>query len=274
MAPCHEGMHRKDQIMGLDDRDWMRRESEERRAEGWSHRQARRGFRLNVLHLFSGLVFLIVLVVAWPSLRLLVDRLIAPPADESSPLADVPAHSPSVPPSPAIAHQPALSVEPNRRSLRDCLNGGNVIDESVIRCQNGGELPSKRNPQSNAEPRGMVSPEYLAKFQAERNQRISQHGSTRNIAQERDSKWIKSWDGSSSYVAEWVVVNNVIDGGIVCGNHRWGSIEYRECRKGAKVFFREQCRAWGDRAARDRKEWSFKMKDRYCTAESSFSPMG
>ncbi|GLU37741.1 hypothetical protein Pssp01_18340 [Pseudomonas sp. NBRC 100443] len=120
----------------------------------------------------------------------------------------------------------------------------------------------------------MVSPEYLAKFQAERDQQVSQRGSGRSATQERDSQWIKSWDGSSRYLAEWIVVNNVIDGGTVCENHRWGSIEYRERRKGAKIYFREQCRAWRDRAGRDRKDWSYIMKDRYCSAESSFSPAG
>lgn len=162
MASCHEGMHRKDQIMGLDDRDWTRRESKERREEGRSHRQARRGFRLNVLHLFAGLMFLIVLVVAWPLLCSLVNQIIvSPPVDESSPLADVPGHSPSVLPSPAIAHHLHLSVEPNRRSLRDCFNGGNIIDESVIRCQNGGELPRVHIPQKTSESQGMVSQEYF-----------------------------------------------------------------------------------------------------------------
>lgn len=261
--------------MGLDDRDWMRRESQERREEGRSHRRARRGFRLNALHVFASLIFLIAMVVAWPSLHAFVQRLTAPPSvDESGSVADVPEDPSSISLSPATAQRQAPSVEPTRRSLRDCLNGRTVIDESVIRCQNGGELPSLRSSQPNAEPRGMVSPEYLAKFQAERDQRVAQRVSSRGAMQERDSQWIKSWDGSSRYLAEWVVMNNVIDGGTVCGNHRWGSIEYRECRKGAKVYFRDQCRAWEIRAGQDRKDWSFRMKDRYCTAESSFSPMG
>ncbi|MDH4609833.1 hypothetical protein E8F12_14910 [Pseudomonas sp. BN102] len=35
--------------------------------------------------------------------------------------------------------------------------------------------------------------------------------------------------------------NNRIDGASVCANHKRGSIDYRECRKGAKQFFKEKC---------------------------------
>lgn len=260
--------------MGLDDRDWMRRESEERRQEGRA-RGRPRGLRLNVLHLFAGLILLIVLTLTWSSLREFVERLTAPfPAEESAPFAEAPEELPTTPPVPVAAQRRVPSDNSVRPSIRDCLNGGNVIDENVIRCQNGGELPRRLDSQTDTKSTGMVSPEYLAKFQAERDRRIRQGSGTRNVTQERDSKWIKSWDGGSSYLAEWIVINNVIDGGTVCRNQGWGSIEYRECRKGAKVYFREQCRVWENRAGRDRKEWSYRMKERYCTAESSFSPMG
>lgn len=258
--------------MGLDDREWMRRESSERQREGRGRKRPRT-FRWNALHLLGGIVLLTVLTLTWPLLRSFVDRLLVPaPVEESIPIAedlqDLPA-----PPS-EVAHRSTASEAPSRRSLRDCLNGGNAIDENVIRCQNGGELPRVRAPQKASEPQGMVSQEYLAQFQAERDQRIARQSRVQNYAQERDSQWIKSWGGGSGYLAEWVVVNNVIDGGSVCRNQGWGSVEYRECRKGAKVYFREQCRAWTARAGKDRSNWSYQMKERYCTAESSFSPMG
>ncbi|HBO0986226.1 TPA: hypothetical protein ACQTZV_005778 [Pseudomonas aeruginosa] len=230
--------------MGLDDREWMRRESSERQREGWA-RKWPRTFRWNALHLFGGMILLTVLALTWPSLRSLVDRFSASaPVEGSVPFAEGPQDLPAPPLE--TAQRPTAPEAPNRRSLRDCLNGSNAIDENVIRCQNGGELPRARAPQKASEPQGMVSQEYLAQFQAERDQRIARQGSAQNTP-ERDSQWIKRWGGGSGYLAEWLVVNNVIDGATVCRNQGWGSIEYRECRKGAKVHFREQCRAWTTR---------------------------
>lgn len=56
------------------------------------------------------------------------------------------------------------------------------------------------------------------------------------------SKWL-----ISSLIGTWTIVNNYIDGGSVCGNHKRGSIDYQECRKGAKQFFKDECRAWEER---------------------------
>ncbi len=96
----------------------------------------------------------------------------------------------------------------------------------------------------------------------------------RQVSRERTSKWIKSWNGGSNYLAEWVVVNNYIDSSSVCANHRKGSIEYRECRKAAKQHYHEECRTWRAKYDNDRKDHSDRMKQRYCSAASSFSPMG
>ncbi|SFP09762.1 hypothetical protein SAMN05216190_1054 [Pseudomonas borbori] len=96
----------------------------------------------------------------------------------------------------------------------------------------------------------------------------------RNVSRERTSKWIKSWNGGSNYLAEWVAVNNYIDSSSVCANHRKGSIDYRECRKAAKQYYHEECRTWRARYDNDRKDHSDRMKQRYCSAASSFSPMG
>lgn len=90
---------------------------------------------------------------------------------------------------------------------------------------------------------------------------------------ERTAVWIKSWDGGTRYLAQWHSQNNYIDGGTVCGNHRKGSIEYRECRKGAKQYFHEQCRVWRARYLEDRSDASERKRQRYCSASSSFSPM-
>lgn len=96
----------------------------------------------------------------------------------------------------------------------------------------------------------------------------------RTARRERTSRWIKSWNGGTNYFAEWIAVNNYIDGTSVCGNHRRGSIDYRECRKAAKQHFHEQCQLWRARFDSDRKEMSDRMKTRYCGAASNFNPMG
>ncbi|HBO4877591.1 TPA: hypothetical protein L4V41_006000 [Pseudomonas aeruginosa] len=102
----------------------------------------------------------------------------------------------------------------------------------------------------------------------------TQQRQTNRASRERTSKWIKSWNGGTNYLAEWLSVNNHIDGSSVCANHRRGSIDFRECRKAAKQHFHEQCRIWRARYDNDRKTGSDQMKTRYCTAASSFSPMG
>jgi hypothetical protein len=95
-----------------------------------------------------------------------------------------------------------------------------------------------------------------------------------SVSRDRTAKWIKSWNGGTNYLAEWVSVNNYIDSTSVCANHRRGSIDYRECRKAAKQHYHEECSEWRARYGNDRKDHSDLMKQRYCSASSSFSPMG
>lgn len=97
---------------------------------------------------------------------------------------------------------------------------------------------------------------------------------TRRVQREHTSIWIRSWNGGSRYLAEWVSLDNYIDSSSVCSNQRRGSIDYRECRKAAKQHFHEECRNWRARYDNDRKDYSDRMKTRYCSASSSFSPMG
>lgn len=96
----------------------------------------------------------------------------------------------------------------------------------------------------------------------------------RQVSRERTTTRIKSWNGGTTYRAEWVSVDNYIDSSSVCANHRRGSIDYRECRKAAKQHYHEECRTWRARYDNDRKDHSDRMKQRYCSASSSFSPMG
>ena len=119
----------------------------------------------------------------------------------------------------------------------------------------------------------MVSEQYLAQYKTKQTNRSN--ASTRPSAnRDIDAQWIKGWDGGTTYLAEWHSLNNRIDSSSVCANQRRGSIDYRECRKAAKVHFREQCRAWEKRWAQDRLELSKQMEQRYCSAANGFSPMG
>ncbi|HCF3655224.1 TPA: hypothetical protein NIC94_006001 [Pseudomonas aeruginosa] len=102
----------------------------------------------------------------------------------------------------------------------------------------------------------------------------TQQRQVNRVSRELTSKWIKSWNGGTNYLAEWLSVKNYIDGSSVCANHRRGSIDFRECRKAAKQYFHEQCRIWRTRHDNDRKAKSDRIKTRYCTAASSFNPMG
>ncbi|MGP0173267.1 hypothetical protein ACSVIJ_15485 [Pseudomonas sp. NCHU5208] len=102
----------------------------------------------------------------------------------------------------------------------------------------------------------------------------TQQRQARQVSRERTSRWIKSWNGGTNYLAEWLSVNNYIEGTSVCANHRRGSIDYRECRKAAKQHFHEECKTWRARYDSDRKTSSDRMKTRYCSAASSFNSMG
>lgn len=157
---------------------------------------------------------------------------------------------PSPPRSPPIA---APAVAP-AKTLADCIKDGNVIDQSVATCRFG----QRQMPREDSAAQGMVSAAYMAKFKAGQQRKLQNHEQFTEVHS------IMQWDGRASYQAQWSVVDNQIDSSSVCANHRRGSIEFRECRKGAKVWFREQCRRANDDSA----------QHRYCSAASSFSPMG
>lgn len=80
---------------------------------------------------------------------------------------------------------------------------------------------------------------------------------------ERESHAIMGWD-KKVYYAAWDVFDNVIEGGSVCGNYKKGSFEYRECRKGVKQFFHDNCKPQSNNY----------INQRYCSAARSFNPLG
>jgi hypothetical protein len=137
--------------------------------------------------------------------------------------------------------------------LFDCLAGGTVIDEQVLHCRFGAVPRARTEPESR---HGIVSAAYMARYEAERNVRLDKGSGRRQVGAE--SHWISGWDGHGSYLATWQVANNEIDSSSVCLNHRRGSIEYRECRKGAKQWFKDQCQSGGGSGEAARR--------RYCSA--------
>jgi hypothetical protein len=184
----------------------------------------------------------------------------------------------SVPPSVVESAQVPVSEEPislpsidlntQPKGLDECLKPGNVIDESVVRCRYG----ERQKPMAKPPGQGMVSAEYLNNYKSQKANSVAPQRVSKRV--ENDSHWVDKWSGGGRYLAHWQVVDNHIDGTSVCSNHKRGSIDYRECRKGAKQFYKEQCKAWEVRWNVDNQDWSKQMQRRYCGAASSFSPVG
>lgn len=218
--------------------------------------------RLNPALLIGGLTVVAALGVSWAHFKAYWQPERSPPAAPALPTQPVarsalPASAPTAP----FASAPTRA---QARPLADCLAGSTVINEEVRRCRVG-DLPP---PRVEAQPRqGLVSAAYLANYRAERAARPV--SARREHVSGTETHLIPGWDGHGSYLASWQVVDNEVDASSVCRNHRQGSIDYRECRKGAKQWFKQQCRAAQDRGAGDDA-----ARRRYCSAAGSFSPMG
>jgi hypothetical protein len=129
---------------------------------------------------------------------------------------------------------------------------------------------------SNYVPKGatnVVDMEAVRQSEAYRKPSAASSRSFRNSI-EQSGAWVDKWSGGAHYYAEWTVSNNYIDDTSVCANHKRGSIDHRECRKGAKQFFKNECRTWEHKWQSDRKQVSDYMRQRYCSSASSFNPMG
>ena len=180
-----------------------------------------------------------------------------------------------VPPIYTTTHAPAT------RPLSDCIKPGNLIDEAVATCHYG-QYP-RVMAQTNGQ--GMVSAQYMAGFKADRPATQKNpptpptlhtpptHENRAELASvEQATIW--QWDGKRTYFAQWLVEANRIDDSSGCGNYRRGSVEFRECRKGAKVYFRDQCQSWGKRWDQSGGAGSKAAQERFCSAASSFNPIG
>lgn len=165
-----------------------------------------------------------------------------------------------VPPQPA-AQEPTATPKP----LDNCIKHGNVIDESVLNCRFG-ETP---RPTQTEPAKGMVSSSYMADFKSGASRKAEQRPSKSYTVV---SMSIREWDGSDRYRAQWRQYDNRIDQDSVCENFLSRSVERRECRKSAQVHFKELCREWSKRAARDRDEKSNETEQRYCEVAGTFAP--
>lgn len=152
------------------------------------------------------------------------------------------------------------------KPLADCIKPDNIIDEAVATCRYG-QFPRAGN---NPDAQGMVSASYMARYKADQTPARTKRVTAFNV--ETATVW--QWDGKRTYAAEWAINDNRIEGSSVCANYRRGSIEYRECRKGAKVYFREKCREWGKRWNADHRDSSKAIEQRFCSAGDGFNPLG
>ncbi|GFM66472.1 hypothetical protein Q1J52_14590 [Pseudomonas lijiangensis] len=150
--------------------------------------------------------------------------------------------------------------------LADCIGPDNVIDEAVATCRFG-QFPRATQ---NHEAQGMVSDRFMAQYMADQQAPQAGRASVESV------EWatVNQWDKKRTYRAVWSITDNRIEGSSVCTNWPRGSIEYRECRKGAKVYFREQCKSWSRQWDRSHAGSSKAAQQRYCSAGEGFNPLG
>lgn len=88
----------------------------------------------------------------------------------------------------------------------------------------------------------------------------STHSSQQASRRSNSASW--TWVGadrkSQPIYIHWMTSDGWIEFDTVCQNHRRGSIEYRDCRKAAKEYFRHRCRTENRRA--------------FCLAENRYYP--
>lgn len=88
----------------------------------------------------------------------------------------------------------------------------------------------------------------------------STHNSQQASRRSNSASW--TWVGadrkSQPIDIHWMTSDGWIEFDTVCQNHRRGSIEYRDCRKAAKEYFRHRCRTENRRA--------------FCLAENRYYP--
>ena len=67
-------------------------------------------------------------------------------------------------------------------------------------------------------------------------------------------------------IVKWYYTNWRIDNATVCYNYTKNSVEWRECRRYASLYFREQCGVYSRSSDVNRRQM-------FCSAASSYSPL-
>jgi hypothetical protein len=180
----------------------------------------------------------------------------------------------SKPPVNPVAVQPVAveAVEPVAETAAPVLKHKAVVAaEPVLSVPDDPAPPPPQRVAQAVPAQGMVSAAYMADFKHDlQHSNTAQKGVRVDIA----TATIREWDGRNRYRAQWRIYNNHIEGNSVCFNFPGESIEHRECRKAAQVFFKEECREWTKRSDRDREEQSKMTQTKYCEAAGNFNPAG
>lgn len=148
--------------------------------------------------------------------------------------------------------------------LDDCLKDGTAIDDQVAKCRFGAVPKPEYTP---AAAQGMVSARYMAQYKADQARPVSHPGKPFQIA----TVEIREWKGRNRYRAQWKIVDNEIDNSTVCGNFPGDTVEHRECRLAATVYFKESCQEWSKRANHETDEKTLAAQQRYCLATKTFT---
>lgn len=98
-----------------------------------------------------------------------------------------------------------------------------------------------QNYRPNANINIIQSPQV--QYAASRSQQIARSSKTSPIQKSASWKWVSANGSRTSGHFVWLEANGQIDYSSVCQNYSQGSLIYRDCRKGAKVKFKELCRA-------------------------------
>lgn len=167
----------------------------------------------------------------------------------------------------SVATTPRATPQPvpaKPQSLDNCLGDGTAIDAEVAKCRFGTE--PKSAPAAGLS-QGMVSSRYMAQYKAEQARPVSYSGKPYEVA----TVEIREWKGRNRYRAQWKIVDNEIDNDSVCANFPGNSIEHRECRLAAVVYFKEACQEWSKRAGHENDQQTLAAKQRYCLATKTFA---
>lgn len=187
------------------------------------------------------------------------------PTQEAAPAGLVRASSTALVVPEVVTQQAKADAAPvaNPQPLDSCMKNGTVMNDAVAKCRFGNAPKAET---ASAPAQGMVSARYMAQFKAEQAQPAKPSGPAYYVA----TVEIREYKGRNRYRAQWKIFDNEIDNASVCANFPGESVEHRECRKAAAVYFKESCQEWSKRADNDRDPKTQQAQQRYCQANKTF----